>query len=181
MDMVDKQKVAAFKAKAQVFGQEFARLESRRDKIPAIWRGDFERMMGRGADVKQRIQAAADSIDTSYRFARDTLKIPEQNINGLGIIPLIPLAFIAGSTAVTTYFVTDAQKFNAKIDELERLQEMGYTADEAAAIVEKGAISVPAPIASVWNNRPLRYAGFALLGWYGYNKFIKPRMKGAIK
>lgn len=178
-DMVDKEKIAAFKAKAQVFGQEFARLQSRRDKIPAKWQADFDRLMNRGQDVKERIQAAGASIDTSYRFARDTLKIPEQNISGLGIIPLIPLAFIAGSTAVTTYFVTDAQKFNAKVDELERLQEMGYTAEEAAEIADRGAISVPSPVAAVWNNKPLRFAGLALFAWWGYGKFIKPRIKRA--
>lgn len=177
MDMVDRDKVAQFKARARVFQSEFEKLRQREEKIPAAWRGEFVKLMERGDDVKERIKGAAVAMDTSYKFATDTLGIPAEQVNGLGIIPLIPLAFIAGSTAVTSYFITDAQKFNAKVDELERLQEMGYSAEDAARIASTGAISVPSPIAAVWNNRPLRYAGLALFGWWGYKKFIKPRIK----
>ena len=176
-DMVDREKVAQFKAKARVFQDQFARLKQRGDNVPEAWRADFDKLMVRGDDVKERIKAAAVAMDTSYKFATDTLGLPPETVNGLGIIPLIPLAFIAGSTAVTTYFVTDAQKFNAKMDELERLQEMGYTKEEAARIAERGVISVPAPVAAVWNNKPLRFVGLGLAGWLVYKKFLKPKLK----
>lgn len=173
MDMVDREKVAQFKARSQLFAREFEKLENRSAEIPEKWRADYEKLISRGSDVKGRIQAAAASIDTSYKFARDTMKIPAENINSLGFLPLIPLAFIAGSTAVTAYFVTDAQKFNAKVDELERLQQMGYDKDKAAEIADRGVIAVPNSIAGVWNNKMLRFAGLGLVAWWGYNKYIK--------
>lgn len=174
---IDKDRIAKFKAQARVFSSEFERLKSRAPAIPERWRDEYARLLSQGETVKERIAASGAAIDTSYRFLRDSIGVPEEQINTMGFLPLVPLAFIGASTAVTSYFVTDAQKFNAKIDELERLQEMGYSAEEAAKIAGSNSISVPRPLAAFWNNPLLKWGSLGLVGWWGYRRYVRPRLQ----
>lgn len=166
-----------FKARARVFADQHKKLKEREAAVPESMKAQYHTLVGRGEQIKERIKAVAGAVDSSARFAQNSLGVSRQDINTLGFLPLIPLALIAGSTVATTYFVTDAHKFNAEMDEIERLQEMGYSPEEAVKITKGGTIKVPTFLATLWNNRLARYGALGALGFVGYQKFIKPRIK----
>jgi len=59
-------------------------------------------------------------------------------LGALGVLPvLIPIAVIAGSLTAISYWITDAQKFQAKIEEQKRLEAQGIDPRQAAKMVEQ--------------------------------------------
>lgn len=171
MNTALKNKVATFKARAATFQEQLENLKAREQKVPKAWQGKYRQLMTRGEAIKEEAKAAAASIDSGYRLARGPLQMDDEQINGLGLLPLIPLAFISGSSAVMAYFANDAYTFNSKVDELERLQELGYDKEQAATMLDKPA-GAKGLLQTIWRSPPLRYGALAAIGFVGYKKLI---------
>ncbi len=116
---------------------------------PSIQR-EYRDLMDRGQGIRSKVEVATGiidkagaMIDTAKNWFTDTFGLgglasvnrmmPEQ----LGLIPLIPIAVIAGSLAAIGKWVNDALVFNRRINEMKRLQAQGMTPTQAANVIDK--------------------------------------------
>lgn len=94
-------------------------------------KSDYTALMSRGVSLRSTIESTLSTI----QGAMDWLK----NWFGLGLIPLIPIAVLAGSIALVTKWVTDAYALKARIDEQQRLEAKGLTPQQAANVLKQSA------------------------------------------
>lgn len=135
-------RIAAFKAKAQEFGNAFNALlnmEQRASVDPNL-KAEWETLSQRGFALKDKVNFVTSKIDAAVNWFKSSFgeyEAPEQS--ELGILPavaLIPIAVIATSIALLTKFISDVYIFNKKISEAERLLDMNVSPEQVAKIIE---------------------------------------------
>lgn len=126
--------IGKFKAKASEFERERLKLEkyktlaARNPKTKA----EFERLSGQGVSIKANIQKITSSVSDTWNWLKSSI-----GLSGLGILPLIPIAVVAGSVTLMSKWLADAYMFNKKMESIEKLQAKGVSASEASAIVDR--------------------------------------------
>ena len=175
MDFKPKQpgpeKIEKFRNQAQHFWQLAEKTKSNAPRVPHQWQPEFERLNKRAADIRTKIEGTTTAIDSAYRHGQKVYGLDKDNLDNLGILPLIPWAIISAGGAAMAYFANDAITFNEKVDELERLQELGYSEQQALEILEKPSSSQRAQswVLTAWQN-PLGKAAFIGAGLWGFAK-----------
>lgn len=92
------------------------------------------------ADYKA-ITSSIESARSKLLWLRDAVKTAlgyfGVELNGLGILPLIPIAVVAAGVAYVAKLAADAWALSARIDEQRRLEQTGMTPAQAAAIAKQ--------------------------------------------
>lgn len=87
-----------FKNKATAFNQKFEKLKTMRSQVanyPALNR-EFNTLVNRGASIKTTISTITGGVDSVVQWFNNLFGKSDQ-VNGLGLLPLIPIAIVAGS------------------------------------------------------------------------------------
>ena len=58
-------------------------------------------------------------------------------MDGLGIVPLLPVAAISIAVAAITKWTTDAYEFNKRLDAVQALEAKGYSPERAGQIINQ--------------------------------------------
>ena len=167
------ERIERFRRQAKDFKSRKDHLESQAPRVPPEWQNRYDRLLNQAADTRSKIEAATHAVDSAYRYGQQVYGLDRDNMNQLGILPLIPWAVVSAGGAAMAYFANDAATFNKKLDELERLQELGYSKQEALEILDKprnaGAKNL---FFRVWQN-PLGKVAVAGGGLFLGYKFAK--------
>jgi len=160
-----------FKNKATAFNQKFEKLKTMRSQVanyPALNR-EFNTLVNRGASIKTTISTITGGVDSVVQWFNNLFGKSDQ-VNGLGLLPLIPIAIVAGSLVAMGKFATDIFLFQRRFEETKRLEQRGIKPARAAEIVAgKAPIGV---IAGMTREVmiPVTIAGTLLIaGWYFLN------------
>lgn len=135
------EKIDKFRNQAKHFWELAEKTRANAPRVPHQWQPEYERLNARASDIRTKIEGTTTAIDAAYRHGQQVYGQDKEGLDNLGILPLIPWAIISAGGAAMAYFANDAITFNEKVDELERLQELGYTQEEALAILEKPSTS----------------------------------------
>lgn len=135
-----------FKSKADEFMRALDKLNSLND-VPANLEEEFSGLRLTADIVGGTINTITTTIDSVTGFFSDFFNfdgvgatrdyINNKPTNGMGLIPLVAPAMIAGSIAAMTKFISDVYVFERKITEQKRLVSTGVSAQDAANIVDK--------------------------------------------
>lgn len=171
--------IERFKTRARHFWSLAEETRAKAPRVPPEWHPQYQRLIDRAENLRGRIEGTTTAIDTAYRHGQRVYGLDKSGLQNLGILPLVAWPVIAASSAAIAYFANDAITFNQKVDELERLQEMGYTRDEALQILEKptGGQAAGGWIMRVWSHPIGKTAIVGGVG-YGLYKMWKNRGKG---
>lgn len=108
-----------FKAKAKQFVSSYENLSSKKavaEANPNI-ADDYNSLMGRGSWIYNMVASVARKIDF--------IGSSESTLNGMGALPLIPIAVIVGAVAAMTAWLSDAYIMTQKINAIEAAQSSG--------------------------------------------------------
>lgn len=112
--------VDELKAKAATFMAMFTRLGqlahvAARDPVT---KAQYDILMARGASIKAKIESITRAIDNMYGAA-SSLFNGVGNTEGLGFLPLIPIAVIAGAVTLISVWLIDALSMSQKLQAAE--------------------------------------------------------------
>lgn len=119
-------------------------------KYPVLF-AEQQKLIADGDKTLAKIKDTVSGVESLYTGVKDAVGgyataaanwakslFSSGEVSGLGFFPaLVPLAVIGASAAAVTYWVTDAQNFQAKIAEQKRLEAMGVPPAQASQMVEK--------------------------------------------
>jgi len=109
-----------FKQKAKSFVNEYLALQNR-ENIAALdpkTKSEYDSLMKKGSYIFETIKSLAAKMD----YAISNLMGGNSNaLNGMGILPLLPIAVIAGAVAAIVAWLSDAYIMNRKLDSIEKL------------------------------------------------------------
>lgn len=92
----------------------------------------YNALLERALVTKNSVIGTTNLIDNVYKAAQNTLDDQQlANLNGLGFLPLIPIAVITGSIAGVTYWINDAVQYLDKTERIEKLVQEGASSDAA--------------------------------------------------
>lgn len=134
MSASDLSLVEKFKSKVANFTELLSNLKSR--KIDAARYPDLakkrDELTSKGNMTKNMIVSTTGTIDKVFGFFRGVT-----GMDGLGIIPLLPIAAISIATAAITKWMTDAYEFSKRVDAIQALEAKGYDPVRAGQIVNQ--------------------------------------------
>ena len=132
MNSSDLTLVEQFKSKVANFIEVFQNLQSR--NIDAARYPDLAAqrvdLISRGSFIQRTIAALTGAVDRVFAFFQGVT-----GMNGLGIIPLLPIAAIGIAVAAITKWMTDAYEFSKRLDAIGALEAKGYSPERAGQIV----------------------------------------------
>ncbi len=138
--------IGGFKAKAKMFWQLWTKLDGQQDIVARqspYMQGEYKDLMERGTSIRNKIEWTTGLIDkaaSAYSSVKDWISSQFNGVDddqGMGIIPIIPIAIIAASISAMGYWISDAYKFSKKLAEIQRLENRGLTSEKAAEVVER--------------------------------------------
>jgi len=89
----------------------------------------YNKLMRNGARLKSTIQSTTQSIDSIYDTLRGAV-----GLGSLGLLPLVPVAVIAGSISALGIWITDAYVALKQLDERKVLINQGFTPTQITSI-----------------------------------------------
>lgn len=129
LSLVDK-----FKSKVANFTELLSNLQNR--EIDAARYPDLsatrDELTSRGSTIKNMITSITGTIDKVFGFFRGIT-----GMDGLGIVPLLPIAAITIAVAAITKWTTDAYEFSKRVDAIQALEAKGYDPVKAGQIVNQ--------------------------------------------
>jgi len=141
-------KVAQLKDAVASFETTYANLQSQSDiaKSDPVLYADYSNLMDRGAYVKTVITDTINKLGGALDYAKSVVGV--SGMADLGVLPLIPIAVIAGALALITKWLTDAYAMSKKLNLLQQ------TYDDA-----KAAGASPAQLAAISHDAALQSSG----------------------
>jgi len=152
----EKQSISTFKKKSNEFFNLWDSLTAKKkyiSRLPNDVKQEYLDLLDRGKFINDKIKwidGLINQASAAYRNVKAWLSrtfglgdyeqlknYNYQQLQGLGIIPLIPVAIIAGAVSFMGYWVNDAFQFNAKLNEIMRLEKKGLSPSKASEIVRK--------------------------------------------
>jgi hypothetical protein len=128
------------KEKAKEFTKVFSQLQSDSGRVPQNLRAEYDAIMSRGSWVKATIQQVTSGIDSAWSAVQSIPMLNGlrnvNNLRGMGIVPLIPIAVIAGAVAVIVAWLSDAYSLQQKIN---LAKSTGASPSQAANIIGAGS------------------------------------------
>lgn len=126
--------IERFKSKVLNFTEQFNNLKNRRidsKRYPDLAREQSE-LIKKGGIVNNTISALTGAVDKVYSFFKGVT-----GMDGLGVLPLLPVAAISIAVAAITKWTTDAYEFNKRVDAIQALEAKGYSPEKAGQIVSQ--------------------------------------------
>lgn len=156
-----------FKNKAKTFLSTFDRLKLREKTAqsdPKL-KSDYDSLMAKGQWLYGAISNLAQSIDGATKSGL---------MNGLGLLPLIPLAIIAGTLTAITAWLTNAYIIDRKLDAAEAAIDSGQSGEDLLHAVNKKGSLVNVEMGSM--------AMWALIGITGFVVYTQwPKLQRLLK
>lgn len=172
----------AFRERVNKFWNTYTQLEQRSNEVPSDLQSEYSDIMARGSRIRATIEYITNTYDAVAEWVSDVFGFSGQDVgldgvfwrdvpNGnLHAIQFVPLAVIAGASALIAKWLKDAYTMHRKLDEMKRLEDKGYDSARAAEIVNK-TITGPGLLNLGVNTKPLLLLGIAGIGlWYAYRK-----------
>lgn len=172
----------AFRNRVEKFWQTFNNLQAKENEVPSHLRDEYNNIMERGGTIRQTVETLTNTYDAVAEWLSDIFGLngADMGLDGvmykdalrgnLGAVQFVPLAIIVSSSAFIVKWLKDAYTMERKLNEYQRLQNEGYSADRAAEIVEK-TITGPGFLNLGVNMKPLLWAGGIVAGlWYANRK-----------
>ncbi len=123
--------------------------------------GPYQALMARVAPLRAQIAGITNGANRLIGWFRNL------GLQGLGILPLIPIAVVAAALALITKWSLDARALSQRITEQQRLEATGVSPERAASIVAQTAIGAGGFFASLAGSA--KTVGLvAVLGGLGY-------------
>lgn len=125
-----------YKAKAAEFAALYDDLKAKESRMVKEMktRDEYQRLVERGGWIQSTITTIGAKVDETLAYLRGLMG---NSVQGLGLVWLIPVAVVAGSVALMGSWISDTYQFNKRFEEIHRLESMGYTPEQAAAIYER--------------------------------------------
>lgn len=183
----------SFRQKAIEFRDAFFALEQTRDYAmtrPEL-REEYEDLYGEGSMIKSTVEYITRTVDAVTGFfsnawssATGTFKrwfglgaIAVRPAPGLGVIPIVAGATIAGAVALMAKWVKDVYLFERKVAEQQRLEAEGLTPQAAAAQIARVYDNGGGILGEILGDMrtPLLLAGGGFLVWHF---FLRGRSNG---
>ena len=143
MDIFQRQEwlnaVDNLKTKAREFNRVYNDVSISYPKDPALL-SERNSLLDKGDWVKGTIEKTTSSIDAVYGVIKEWGF--SESLNGLGVIPLIPVAIILSAIGAISYWINDALKYLEKVGRIERLENEGYSTKAASEIVFGESFSI---------------------------------------
>lgn len=163
---------AAMMQKANDTRDTVAKIHAGLDDITSAVSGAWGSVTGAAESLWGSIKGSAQAIQAQGTVDQPPAISepgPLYGLGNLGILPvLIPIAAIAASIAVVSYFLNDYAQFTKRLDTMQQLQSQGVPADQAAAILNKVA-PLPTSIGAGVGGAVMNLGLIALIGfglWY---------------
>lgn len=104
---------------------------------------DYESIKFKGNAIKATIEKVTRLVDEAFNASSNiigqdnTINMIERNshMDGLGFIPLIPIAVITAAIAAITYWVNDAMQYLGKVEQVKNLINRNVSPEKAYDIV----------------------------------------------
>lgn len=129
------QAVVDLKTKAREFTGLYDRVKQSTPQTPELGQ-TRERIIVVGDRIKGTIEHTTQAIDAAYARYKDWFgNDSDANLQGLGILPLIPIATITGAVAAVTYGTNKFKEYLTENDRMERLAAEGYTTEQSIDIL----------------------------------------------
>lgn len=147
---------------------------------------DYNTLMARGDYIRSTVQSITQGFDSGADWFNNTLatfrnavglgEVPRAGVralmrlNGLGILPLVPIAVILAAVAAITYWITDAYTMQGRLNLAAKVQAAG---GNPASILNAG--SVFGSMQGISRNLVI-LGGMALIGlvaWPKLKKYVK--------
>lgn len=126
--------VESFKSKVANFTEMLDNLRTR--QIDAVKYPDLaskrNNLISRGGVISRTIAAITGAVDRVFTFFKGVV-----GMDGMGIVPLLPIAAITVAVAAITKWTTDAYEFNRRLDAIKDLEAKGYPPERAGQIVNQ--------------------------------------------
>ena len=136
--------ISKFKNYATKFASQYNELKNTGidpDKYPELADEQLD-LLRRGNSIQNSIREITGQVDSTWtwlksQFGFSGLADVSNLTPGLGFVPLIPLAVVAGSVALIAKWIFDYNEFSTKLSEVKRLEQKGYSSVQASEIVDK--------------------------------------------
>ncbi len=127
--------------KAQEFTRLFNDLQSKASQVPPELKAQYDALMNKGNWVKSTIQNVTNGIDFGWNLFSNSPTMSGifkriGGLNGMGLLPLVPIAVIFGAVAVMVAWIADAYSMQQKIS---LARSTGANANQAATIIGQGS------------------------------------------
>ena len=126
--------VGRFRRKAAEFERIFNKLVNDRDFVsrrPAL-KADYDRLLSAGRLLQAKIVSARNKINSALAWLKGLV-----GLDGLGFLPLLPIALVSASNVAIGKWVSDAYMMSKRIDETRRLEAKGYSPSRADALATR--------------------------------------------
>lgn len=150
--------IESFKNKVRAWWANVEKL--RATKVPVNKQKEKDALLSRAETIRKTIRGL-----TSWS---DTLRINE--LDGMGFLPLIPVAVIGGAVAAIGYWANDYAKFAKAINYQSTLVSQGIAPDQAAIMAQQQAESGSTlfQLSGI-----MKIAALMGIGWFVYKKYVK--------
>lgn len=131
--------VGQFKQRAREFMAVWNTLQSKASDVsrfPALQK-EYADLNRRAGFIKTSITKITNTVDSIMGWFRSVFGLSGvESLEGLGILPLLPIAIIAGALTLIGKWISDVYIFNKKLEEQKRLEPLvGVT--QASRIVQR--------------------------------------------
>lgn len=157
--------VGQFKLRANEFMRIWRSLQSQASvvaRFPPL-QTEYSGLNNRAGIIKSMIEKVTRTVDNIMGWFRSVFGLGGiDTLEGLGILPLLPIAVIVGALTMISKWVADVYIFNKKLAEQVRLERTGLSPTAAARVIQSTA---PQGIMAMFtqNMMPILLIGGALL------------------
>jgi len=140
--------VERLKAKGMEFSNAYSVLMSDYEKVkdnPQLL-SKWQSLKNYADKTKAVIQTINNSVDSSVNWLRDVFGFSSGNLSGLagvGVIPLVPIAYVLGAITALTYIVGEIYKFHTLVGKgatTEQLTNSGGVFSDLSGLVKWAVI-----------------------------------------
>lgn len=168
------QTITSFKDKAKEFQILFDEISNAR--IPDWLKTQYNDIITRGNKIRLTVVKTTDAVNMAWNYIKnffgfDGFSEAETiaNNNGLGALPLIPIAVIAGAVTLMSKWIKDAVVLATKLREIKKLQiEEGLSFDQASKRIQ--SLTKPAPLFGIDMSKLIPVVGVGALFWFFMRK-----------
>lgn len=126
--------IGQFRRKVAEFEAMLAKLQSQKPiaaKDPAL-ADEYSALMNKATALQEKIKQIRDATSDAIDWIKGVF-----GFDGLGIVPLIPIAVVAGAIAAIGYWIKDAYEFSKKLEKVEQLEKQGMPTGQAIDTANK--------------------------------------------
>lgn len=103
-------------------------------EYPSLLR-EYESLIFKSTIIENTIKSVTKGIDVIFGMFNTVFN--DSEVDGLGIVPLVPVAVILSAVAAITYWINSSVKYLNKIKEIKRIENQGYSVEEAYKMISE--------------------------------------------